>query len=88
MRKAPALYRNYKLDVITWERNMKNKVFQIRASPEDIKGMRDTAAAGAWTSVADMIRDLVKEASVKQSQQLPRETEQAQHDLHDGEPQL
>jgi hypothetical protein len=67
---------------------MKNKVFQIRASPEDIQGMRDTADAGTWTSVAHMIRDLVKDESAKQSQQRPRETEQSQHDLHDGEPQL
>lgn len=49
---------------------MKSDVFQIRTTPEDKQFMKDTAAAGPWHSVSDMIRELVKEAAAKQSQQL------------------
>ena len=67
---------------------MKSDVFQIRTTPQDKQFMKDTAEAGAWYSVSEMIRELVKEAAAKQSQQLPPASEPVQPAPLGDEPQL
>lgn len=67
---------------------MKNKVFQFRATADDIQLIKDTAEAGTWHSVSDMVRELVKEAAAKQSQRLPQASEQSQPAPLGDEPQL
>lgn len=67
---------------------MKNKVFQFRATEEDIQLIKDTADAGNWHSVSDMVRELVKEAAAKQSPQLHPASGQSLPAPLGDEPQL
>ena len=63
-------------------------IFQIRVTPEERKEMHDTSSSGGWKSVADMVRDLVTEATQLQLTKHQPDTEQPQPDHHGDEPQL
>ena len=63
-------------------------IFQIRVTPEERKEMHDTSSSGGWKSVADMVRDLVKEATSLQLTKHQPENAQHQPGHHGDEPQL
>ena len=63
----------------------RNTQIQIRLTPDEHAAMRQSATAGGWAHISDMVRDLVNQW---QSAQRPTQTAQHQPDLQDAGPPL
>jgi len=49
----------------------KTTQLQIRMTEAEKSDMRETAAAGGWRNIAEMLRDLVSRARTQSEQRLP-----------------